>query len=78
MNEKTFKREMMMADCMKSENPDYYAGYRRGLRRKYHGEKFGTESEHNQWMNCADGEHRKQTQAGYRAGFNFKQTLDKK
>lgn len=26
----------------------------RGLRRAYHGERFGTEDEHKQWINLAD------------------------
>jgi hypothetical protein len=29
---------------------DYAAGYRRGLRRLYHGERFGTEEEHARYM----------------------------
>ena len=50
---------------------DWWRGFKRGLRRLYHGENFGTDEEHNKWMNCADGEYRKQLQAGYRTGFKY-------
>lgn len=53
------------------EKADFWKGFGRGLRRNYHGENFGLDGEHEQWMNCANGEYRKQLQAGYRAGFIY-------
>jgi len=61
MTEKEFQKFMKAANYMKSksDNPEYWSNYIRGLRRKYHGEKFGTQEEHEKWLQ----------QAGYEAGF---------
>lgn len=61
---------------------DYYAGYQRGLRRRFHGEAFGSAAEHEKWMRIGlvDGlgmsskqavyEHsRAELGRGYRDGF---------
>lgn len=45
---------------------DYARGYQRGLRRHYHGEKFGTDTEHEKWM-VLDG-HIQELGDGYRDG----------
>lgn len=67
VDEKTFKRYMQ---AVKGLPDDYAVGYQKGLRRHYHGEAFGTESEHQQWLNLGlDGDHRVDQGAGYRAGF---------
>lgn len=63
---KTFASEMARAKTMQqlSSNPDeadYYAGYIRGLRRKHHGNSFGTQSEHDSQMQADSEEGR-----GYR------------
>ena len=52
---------------------DYYAGFIRGLRRAYHGERFGTEAEHRTWLALADDEDdsRASRGRGYRDGLNF-------
>ena len=44
MNKQFFEHEMGKAQAMRTagDRPDYWAGYMRGLRRKYHGENFGT------------------------------------
>ncbi len=52
------------------ENKDYWRGYIRGLRRRYHGEKFGTDEEHEQWMNMIDDKDREELGRGYRDGYN--------
>ena len=75
IDEKTFKSELLRAatlrkletDCLKS---DYWAGYERGLRRAYHGVKFGTAQEHILWLDLVNSqdESRKQRGAGYRDG----------
>lgn len=67
MNEGKFTTYMIAA---KSIGGDYAAGYQLGLRRHYHGEQFGTEAEHQQWLNL--DEHRQEQGDGYRAGFEGK------
>jgi hypothetical protein len=49
------------------EAADYLTGYMRGLRRRYHGENFGTDAEHEQWI--ALDEERNHMGNGYRDGF---------
>ena len=79
MNERQFQSEMNRAETMRRlasgpTEPDYYAGYIRGLRRAYHGERFGTEAEHDLWMGLADGQDDEQRAAkgrGYRDGLRF-------
>ena len=46
---------------------DYGAGYRRGIRRHYHGEQFGTDDEHEQWLGLKD--YQQELGDGYRDGF---------
>lgn len=57
-----------------SRNADFWAGYMRGLRRNYHGERFGTHQEHTAWWNAADSRDpsRKMRGVGYRAGVTGK------
>ena len=73
MHERIFKSRMFKAEAMQGigEKPDYWAGYQRGLRRLYHGEKFGTDEEHDLWMNLADDvdEGRADRGRGYTDGF---------
>jgi len=71
MNEKTFKHEMIKAKTFHDlgERAEYWAGYMRGLRRRYHGEKFGTEEEHQIWMTADGDETRRDRSQGYRDGF---------
>ena len=52
---------------------DYWHGYQRGLRRGFHGELFGTESEHKLWMRLADNGADRASQErgrGYRDGLS--------
>ena len=63
-----FKTKMAMAQTFaRLENQQYWNAYQRGLRRKYHGENFGTIEEHKQWMSIDDNRG-----VGYRDGFNAK------
>lgn len=73
MDEQRFKREMAKAQAFRKigENPDYWRGFIRGLRRRYHGEDFGTAEEHRTWMAMIDDEYRKELGRGYRDGFYF-------
>lgn len=49
MNEQEFMHKMNYARAMKSGDQDYWAGYMAGLRRSYHGEKFGN-YEHEKYL----------------------------
>lgn len=72
MQKKQFQSLLTMAKTfyeIDSERSDFWRGFQRGLRRLYHGENFVTDEEHEQCINCARGEYRKQLQTGYRAGF---------
>ena len=73
MNEKDFQRNLAAANTLKSAGikVDFYTGYMRGLRRRFHGESFCTKEEHESFMLLADDadESRKNTVLGYRAGF---------
>ena len=75
MNQAKFQSEMHRAAAMRRLATDpteanYYAGYIRGLRRRYHGERFGTEEEHTLWMSLADNDDaaRAAQGRGYREG----------
>lgn len=77
MNQKEFEHNAQGAKTMMSisgepRNQDYWTGYLRGLRRCYHGEKFGTFEEHCLWMdngNKAQDEQRSCRSKGYQAGY---------
>lgn len=77
MTEQKFKSEMRRAETMRGlADPmmaEYWAGYIRGLRRAYHGEKFGTDEEHEKWSSAANSrdESRKQRGRGYKDGLAF-------
>ncbi|QIR16624.1 hypothetical protein [Shewanella aestuarii] len=67
MEFKKFKAYMLTAEKMSC---DYSRGYKHGLRRCYHGESFGTEQEHDQYMQMGiTDEYRKEIGDGYRDGF---------
>jgi len=77
MTEQKFRSEMRRAEAMRQDaDPmmsEYWAGYIRGLRRSYHGDKFGTDAEHASWsaaINSRD-ESRKQRGRGYADGLAF-------
>ena len=72
MDQKTFEHEMHKARAMQRlENPDYWMGKQRGLRRRYHGENFGTGEEHALWLALMDDtDHsRSERGRGYRDGY---------
>ena len=73
MDKVIFEHEMSKAKAFKDADPDradYWAGYQRGLRRAYHGENFGTESEHALWLATINNEDisKQQRGKGYRDG----------
>jgi hypothetical protein len=67
MNQGTFDSYMKRVKFLSSV--DYAAGYQRGLRRHFHGEAFGTEAEHEQWLALQHDETRAELARGYRDGF---------
>ena len=74
----TFANLMRRADTLRRIDDDplhspWFAGYMRGLRRAHHGERFGTQAEHDLWMSA---EHSPDPQRaalgrGYRAGLTL-------
>ena len=70
-----FESKMLKAQTFRKlgKRPDYWAGFIRGLRRRYHGENFGTSEEHELWMRLAadagGDESRHERGIGYRDGF---------
>jgi hypothetical protein len=75
MLETTFQSEMRRAETRRRLATDpteaeYFAGFIRGLRRAYHGERFGTAAEHALWLTLADDvdESRAAEGRGYRDG----------
>lgn len=70
MDFERFKKEMQMAEHMAKtdvERESYWRGYQRGLRRAYHGEKFGTPDEHQKFLKLVNSldESRRETGRGY-------------
>ncbi len=81
MNQSAFEKNMRGAQALykigtdfpNDNAQDFWQGYQRGLRRYYHGEKFGTEQEHTLWLSLADEYRdiaRRYRGLGYRAGFD--------
>jgi hypothetical protein len=56
------------AGCDEPGAYDYYKGYARGLRRRYHGDSFGTTEEHNQFMAMKEDPYRRHVGRGYSDG----------
>ena len=72
MEREAFEHAMAEAKTMQRlENHDYWMGKQRGLRRRFHGENFGTEDEHELWMASidSDDESRSARGRGYRDGY---------
>jgi hypothetical protein len=73
-----FASLMRRADALRRVESDparaeWWAGYIRGLRRAHHGNNFGTEAEHQMWLDAADSTDtlRASLGAGYRAGLTL-------
>lgn len=72
MDKKLFESEMHRARAMQSKDNDYWTGYQRGIRQRYHGEDFGDPGDHEKWMALADEDRdhaRRDRGLGYRAGY---------
>lgn len=73
-----FQSLMRRADTLRRLESDYlneswWTGYMRGLRRAHHGERFGTEAEHDLWLNAVESTDpsRAALGRGYRAGLTL-------
>lgn len=73
-----FKSLMRRADTMRRIKTDYlreawWTGYIKGLRRAHHGEKFGTQAEHDLFLSAAESSDpsRAALGMGYRAGLTM-------
>jgi hypothetical protein len=68
MDEREFKRLALLVETVRG---DYSEGYSRGLRRRYHGERFGTAEQHEIYMRLGlnGDEHRADLGRGYRDAF---------
>lgn len=79
MTEERFKHEMNQAKTFQhiSSSSAYWQGYQRGLRRAYHGSKFGTQAEHELWMNMINNKDytRQERGKGYLAAINLETEL---
>ena len=73
MERSAFEHEMNKAKAFITvgERPDYWTGYQRGLRRRYHGESFGTDEEHELWLSLKGDSDpaRDERGRGYRDGY---------
>jgi hypothetical protein len=71
MRESFFKAAMALAykSIKANDRPQYYMGYMRGLRRRYHGERFGTNTEHKQWLTLDGSYVRDEIRKGYTDGY---------
>lgn len=82
MTESEFQHNMAGGKTLAglSDVPDvyYWEGYQRGIRRNYHGDKFGTADEHRLWLSLSSEivEDRRFRGIGYRAGVDGLQISD--
>lgn len=73
MHKTTFKSEILKARTFRErgERSDYWLGYERGLRRGFHGVRYGTEQDHEIWLSLAadaGDRTRRERGQGYRNG----------
>jgi len=56
VDEQAFNAKIYHTEVMRdiSDRADYSAGYCRGLRRAFHGERFGAEEDHAHWISLSD------------------------
>ena len=66
------QRAKTFQDISNPPASDFWAGYTRGLRRRHHGEAFGTQDEHEAYLKIPKDERdlaRRALGAGYTAGY---------
>lgn len=71
MTEKEFQHNLGAAQTLSaiSEYSSFLSGYTLGLYRHFHGDSFGTEAEHQQYLAYDGDDDRREFARGYRAGF---------
>jgi hypothetical protein len=76
MDREKFEHELRKAQTMGKlgDKTDYWQGYQRGLRRRFHGDTFGTDEEHELWMDLIHDPDltRAERGRGYRDGYHGK------
>lgn len=78
MDEKAFQAELTRAKTMQGSvkepaEADYWDGYQRGLRRLFHGERYGTARQHELWLALVGDDNPSSAARGrgYRDGLRF-------
>lgn len=73
MTRSQFEHLMMKARAFQraGDRTEFWTGFQRGLRRRFHGDQFGTPEEHVKWMSLVSDETRKDLGLGYRLGFHY-------
>lgn len=51
------------------ERADYWRGYMRGLRQRYHGNNFGDPADHAKWLSLINDDYRREMGQGYHDGY---------
>ena len=71
MDMNTFEAEVYRARELKKvgKKPEYWTGYMHGLRRRFHGEDFGTVQEHRLWLTSNGNTLNRLRSQGYRDGY---------
>jgi len=73
MKKSIFEHELSKAQTLyeygKDEEKEFWRGYMRGVRRRYHGENFETEADHQKWLSLVNDDYHHEAGRGYRAGF---------
>ena len=72
MKKSLFDIELTKAEVMVGvERTAYWTGYINGLKRRFHGEAFGNQEEHEKWMAVGgeSDEEQKEQSRGYRDGY---------
>ena len=71
MTSREFEHEMLKAKTFAETGSsyNYWRGYQRGLRRRFHGENFGEPGEHEKWLSLIHDETRRELGRGYRDGY---------
>jgi len=66
MDEKTFKIKFLRAELLSGigSAPDYWEGYKLGLKRAFYGETFVCEEEEKRWLIGVEGDNMKDQERG--------------
>ena len=72
MTQAEFQSKMMKARTFQElgDQAEYWAAYQRGLQRAFHGDKFGSDEDHEKWLSLISDETRQEQTRGYWHGLN--------